>query len=110
MTAVHLGILLVIIASILEAFGQVFLKMATLRQTSKGLWRVFGLAFFGVQALVYTWSLRYLEVSTAFPLGSLSFVFVTLMSQGILRERVERARWVGIIFILVGSSFVVLRA
>ena len=110
MTPAHFGILLVIIASALEGFGQVFLKKATLDRTGKGAWRVLGLAFFGVQALVYTWSLRYLEVSTAFPLGSLSFVSVTLLSQGLLRERVDRTRWIGALFILVGSALVVMHA
>jgi len=110
MNPVHLGILLVISASVVDGFGQVFLKMATKRDTANGGWRVLGLGFFGVQALMYAWSLRYLEVSTAFPLGSLSFVSVTLLSQWILRERVDRVRWVGAIFILIGSSLVVLHA
>ncbi len=110
MTSAHFGILLVIIASAMEGFGQVFLKKATLHSTGKAAWRILGLAFFGAQALAYTWSLRYLEVSTAFPLGSLSFVSVTLLSQWFLGERVDRTRWVGAIFILLGSSLVVLRA
>jgi uncharacterized membrane protein len=47
-----------------------------------------------------------LAVSIAFPLGSLSFVAVTFLSQCLLRERVDRTRWVGVVLILLGASLV----
>jgi drug/metabolite transporter (DMT)-like permease len=106
MTPTQFGIVLALVATLIEGFAQVFLKKAALSSTRKGSWRVLGFAFFGVETLVYTWSLRYLAVSIAFPLGSLSFVAVTLLSQCILRERVDRTRWIGIAFILVGASLV----
>ncbi len=110
MTPTHLGILLAITATVIEGFGQVFLKKAALARSGKGSWRGLGLCFFAVEALVYTWSLRYLDVSTAFPLGSLSFVTVTLLSRGLLRESVDRTRWVGVLLILAGSSLVAMHA
>ena len=110
MTPTHFGILLAIAATVIEGFAQVFLKKAALARVGKVAWRVLGLAFFAVEALVYTWALRFLDVSTAFPLGSLSFVFVTLLSQGLLRERVDRTRWIGVLLILAGSSLVAMRA
>lgn len=110
MTPTHFGIALAIAATIIEGFAQVFLKKASLASTGKGSWRLLGFACFGGEALVYSWSLRYLAVSVAFPLGSLSFVAVTFLSQSILRERVDRMRWIGIVCILVGASLVAGRA
>ena len=105
-----LGIALALAAAGIEAFAQVALKLATRAHGRKGRWRLAGLLLFGVEAAVYTWSLRYLDVSTAFPLGSLSFVFVALLSQGLLEEPVDRARWVGVLLIVMGSSLVAARA
>ena len=110
MTQTHLGIGLVILATAIEGLAQVFLKKAALAHTGKLAWRVLGFAFFGVETVVYTLSLRFLAVSIAFPLGSLSFAAVTLLSQFMLRERVDRTRWIGILFILAGASLVAGRA
>ena len=106
MTPTHFGILLVLLATAIEGFAQVFLKKAAHVRVGKGAWRVLGFASFGVEAVVYTWSLRFLAVSVAFPLGSLSFVAVTLLSQCLLHERVDRTRWIGIVLILIGASLV----
>lgn len=110
MTAPHFGILLVLIATAIEGIAQVCLKKAALVASGKGLWRVAGFACFGLETAVYTWSLRYLPVSMAFPLGSLSFVAVTLLSQCLLKERVTRMRWAGVVLILLGASLVAGRA
>jgi len=106
MTPTHFGILLVLVATAIEGFAQVFLKKAAQVQVGKGAWRVLGFACFGLETLLYTWSLRYLAVSIAFPLGSLSFVAVTFLSQCLLRERVDRLRWIGVVLILLGASLV----
>jgi drug/metabolite transporter (DMT)-like permease len=106
MTATHFGIILVLVATAIEGFAQVFLKKAAQVQAGKGPWRVLGFACFGLETVVYTWALRYLAVSIAFPLGSLSFVAVTFLSQCLLREHVDRTRWVGVVLILLGASLV----
>ena len=110
MTPTHFGILLVLAATAIEGFAQVFLKKASQVRSRKTAWRVLGFACFGVETLVYTWSLRFLAVSIAFPLGSLSFVAVTFLSQFLLRERVDRMRWIGVGLILLGASLVAGRA
>jgi drug/metabolite transporter (DMT)-like permease len=109
MSAGHFGIILVIAATVIEGFAQVFLKKAAL-SPAKWAWRGVGFAFFGLETVVYTWALRFVAVSIAFPLGSLSFVAVTFLSQFLLRERVDRTRWIGVLLILAGASLVAGRA
>src|ERR1700749_3149854 len=46
-------------------------------------------------------------VSTAFPITSLSFVMVTLLSAWLLGERVTPLRWAGVGLILIGTSLIV---
>ena len=104
------GILLALSATGIEGFGQVCLKQASRAPGRAAKWRALGLLLFGAEALVYTWALRYLDVSTAFPLGSLSFVVVALLSQRLLKEPVDRSRWTGVLLILIGASLVAVRA
>jgi undecaprenyl phosphate-alpha-L-ara4N flippase subunit ArnE len=109
MNEASLGVLLVVVCAIIEGFAQVFLKksaIATVRWRWR-LWIFLGMAAFGVQAVVYTKALQFLEVSTAYPIGSLSFVAVTILSQRLLREKVTRTRWIGVCLILFGVSLVV---
>ena len=60
--------------------------------------------------LLYSGALRFLAVSTAFPLTSLSFVMVTLLSRWMLGEHVTPLRWAGVGLILIGTSLIVAEA
>lgn len=110
MNPTGLGILLALVATLVEGFAQVFLKKGALAPTGKAAWRGLGFACFGVETLLYTWCLRYLAVNVAFPLGSLSFVAVTFLSQMLLREHVSRLRWIGNLFIVIGAALLAGRA
>jgi len=110
MSQVAIGIFLVIGAAAIEGFGQVFLKISTLAQARQSVWIGAGIAVFAVQALVYTEALRFLSLSTAFALGTLSFVSVALLSKFILREPVGANRWIGVGLIMAGSSLIVVAA
>lgn len=83
MSARPLGITCVLIAVLFEAFGQLALKRGAESASSQGgglaqvgrLWRhrvvIFGIACFVVEAILWTMALRLLDVSVAFPAGSL---------------------------------------
>jgi len=118
MSARPLGITCVLIAVLFEAFGQLALKRGAESASSQGgglaqvgrLWRhrvvIFGIACFVVEAILWTMALRLLDVSVAFPAGSLCFVFVALLAQFYLHERVGRQRWIGVGLILGGVVLV----
>jgi len=110
MTLTTLGILLVVLCTIVEGFAQVFLKKSALAATSARIWLVLGVAFFLTEALLYTGALRLLDVSTAYLIGSLSFVAVTVLSKWLLHERVTRTRWLGVGLILIGAALVAAHA
>ena len=79
------------------------------RQFRVRLW-VVSLALFIVQALIYTGALRFVEVSTAFPIGSIGFVVVALLSQKFLAEPVTGTRWTGVVLITLGVGLLALQA
>jgi drug/metabolite transporter (DMT)-like permease len=46
------------------------------------------------------------DISFLWPLTALSFVFATFAAIWFLGERVSPARWVGVIFIMIGAAFI----
>lgn len=110
MTQTTIGILLVVLCTLIEGFAQIFFKMSVLARATKTLWIALGLVLFTAEALIYTGALHFLDVSTAYPIGSLSFVVVTVLSWCLLGEKITPPRWIGVFLIIVGASLVVAQA
>ena len=104
MTAALIGTLLAIACAGIEGVAQLALNQSTRQPARKSTWIAIGLAFFVVEAALYTAALQRLDVSMAYSLGALGFVTVALLSRFVLRERIPPARWLGIVFIVVGSG------
>ena len=110
MTATTIGVLLVILCGIIEGIAQVFFKKSALVPGGKRLWIAAGIVLFIVQALLYTGALQFVEVSTAFPIGSIAFVIVAILSQRFLKEPVTSSRWIGVGLIMVGVTLLAAHA
>ena len=76
----------------------------------KPLWIGAGVVLFILQALIYTGALQFVEVSTAFPIGSIAFVIVAVLSRRFLQEPVTGTRWIGIGLIVVGVTLLAAHA
>lgn len=100
------GILLVVLCSAIEGFAQVCLKKSALVAIGKLGWITLGIIFFVVEAILYTGALHWLDVSTAYPVGALSFASVILFSHWLLKESVDKRRWIGLGLILLGCALV----
>lgn len=124
MSSDTIGISLVVAAAVVESFAQICLKVgaagghdvpvpldrpAPVRwaaiSSAKG-WIVLGIVAYAVEIFLYTLALYHLDVSVAFPLGSLCFVGVALLSRWLLGETVDRTRWIGIGLIVIGTFLV----
>jgi drug/metabolite transporter (DMT)-like permease len=110
MSPTAFGVLLVVVSTMVEGFGQTFLKKSALDASRRRRWILLGVAVLIVEVVLYSGALRYLSVSTAFPITSLSFVMVTLLSKWLLGEHVMPLRWVGVGLILIGTSLIVAQA
>jgi len=109
-TQATLGVLLVILCAVIEGVAQVFFKKSAMVTAKKRLWITAGVVLFIVQALIYTGALQFIEVSTAFPIGSIGFVIVAVFSQRFLNEPVTRKRWIGVGLIVLGVSLLAAQA
>jgi len=125
MTPELTGIFVLIAAVTVESFAQVFLKIGAAggagiswrssRPAGGGTpgisargWVLLGMAAYLVEIALYTAALHFLDLSVAFPLGSLCFVGVAILSKLFLGETVGRIRWLGVDCILAGTVFVAL--
>ncbi len=107
MTGQAAGILLVVLASAIEGFAQLCLKRSAAAADSGARWMALGIVLFIVEAVLYTGALQSLDISIAYPLGALSFVSVVLFSRWLLREAIDRYRWIGLALIVLGAALVV---
>ena len=105
--------------SFLLASSQVFLKLATMRMDKfsfslsffKALLLNWQLAFSGVcictATIIWMYILKRFELSVAYPLISISYIFGMLASVFIFKEAVPFTRWIGVGFIMLGVIFLV---
>lgn len=103
-----LSILLVLLASIIGAFGAIFLKKGSkgfslnIIDLIKNRSIVTGIILYGLSAIMFVSALRYGELSILYPLVSTTYVWVALFSVRILKERMNQYKWLGIVLIVIG--------
>jgi len=112
-------VILATIQSFFLAASQVFLKLATLRMDKfsfswaffKELFINWQLALSGVSiataTIIWMYILKRFELSVAYPLISISYVFGMLASVLIFKEVVPITRWIGVGLIMLGVVFLV---
>jgi drug/metabolite transporter (DMT)-like permease len=107
MTPRMIGISLVLLSVCIEAIGQVALKRAALSPHSseqRHRASALGIGLLGLEAIIWTMVLKYLDVSIAFPLGALSFVTTAIFSALLLKEKISPKRWAGVGTIVCGAA------
>ena len=103
---------LVIIAVTIGGFGPIFLKRSSKTFTLnpfdmiKNYNLIIGVLFYAFGTILFIPALKGGDLSVLYPLVSLGYVFVCLYSRWLLKERMNRYKWAGIIFILIGVSLI----
>ncbi len=104
MSARLIGVLLVLVCAGVEGLAQICLKQSTRQPRRRAGWIATGVGLFVVEALLYTAALQRLEVSVAYSLGAMSFVFVALGAAWLLGEALPLTRRIGIACIVAGCA------
>ncbi len=84
----------------LSAFGDF-----AVRTLSNG-WVWIGLIIILLETFTWFIILSKIDLSLAFPIGSMSYIFVILVSAFLLHENVSPNRWIGTLIIITGISLV----
>lgn len=103
---------LVILATLVGAFGPILLKKASEKKLSKisSLIRNYhlmgGVALYAVGTVLFIPALKGGDLSVLYPFVSLVYIWVSLLSVKFLGEKMNALKWIGISLIIIGVSFI----
>lgn len=102
---------MVLIATVFGAYGSLYLKLGSAKLTlslqmiyNKSLWS--GGILYLVSSIIFIIALRGGELSVLYPLVASSYIWVCLLSVKKLNEKMNRFKWLGILFIIAGVSLI----
>lgn len=108
-----LSIIVMIISSFFAALGQVGLKMGSMKlkirlsHLIQNYELLMGLAFYGVATVVGIIALKGNDLTVLYPIASLNYVWVSLLSMKFLNEKMNKYKWLGIVLIMLGVLIIV---
>jgi len=103
---------LVILATMIGAFGPILLKKASAKRLSKlsslaTNYHLFGgVALYAIGTLLFIPALKGGDLSVLYPLVSVAYIWVSLLSIKFLGEKMNKFKWLGIVLIIIGVSFI----
>lgn len=111
--------ILITLSVITGSFGALLLKRGSkhfnIPYNFKGLIKLIknyeltlGLLMYGISSIFFIITLRLGELSLIYPLTSLTYVFVCILSIYFLNEKMNKYKWAGIGFILLGVILITL--
>lgn len=101
---------LVILGTLIAAFAPILWKKAS--DESSGIksyinWKfIAGVILYGLGTVAFIPALKGGELSVLYPFVALSYVWVCLLSTKFLNEKMSLLKWIGIVLIILGVSFI----
>lgn len=102
-----LAFVIVFFATIIGALGSIYLKKGSkkiLRIKNLKLYK--GLILYAISSVLFIWALKHGDLSVLYPITSLSYVWVSFLSILMIGERMNKFKWIGVAFIMLGVSFI----
>ncbi|MDP6547623.1 MAG: EamA family transporter [Candidatus Woesearchaeota archaeon] len=103
---------LVVLATLIGAFGPILLKKASAKKLSKisSLIRNYhlfgGIFLYALGTVLFIPALKGGDLSILYPFVALAYVWVSLLSVKFLGEKMNSMKWIGILLIILGVSFI----
>lgn len=101
---------LVCVAALLSSAGALFLKLGSKglspRKIVKNHRLMAGIALYGISTVLFIPALRGGSLSVLYPLTSTQYVWVSILSQKFLGEKMNPVKWAGVLAIIAGITLV----
>ena len=103
---------LVMFACIIGSFGPIFLKKASgkislsLKSIIYNKYLIIGIIFYGLSTIFFIPALKGGELSVLYPFVATVYIWVSLLSIKMLGEKMNKFKWLGILLIIIGVSFI----
>jgi drug/metabolite transporter (DMT)-like permease len=107
-TALLAPIILMLLATFLGAIGSIFMKKGAaqfnfrIREQLRNSKLIIGVFFFLSSTIIYLPALRMAKLSSIYPISSLIYVWVIILSAPMLGEKINRFKIAGVAFIIAG--------
>ena len=105
------AISLVLVASFLGGLGAIFLKKGAeqFKLNLQGILYnknlIVGVTLYGLSVVLFVPALKGGEVSILYPMVATSYIWSSLFSVIMLKEKMSKKKWLSICFIIVGIAF-----
>lgn len=102
------SVILVVVATGIGAFGALALKYGANKMTRKDKWSflnnrlIIGVFLYGLSSIFFLIGLKDGDLSVLYPITSLSYIWISLLSIKMLHEKMNFYKWLGIAAILAG--------
>ena len=112
MTTSIWSIIAVVIACVIGAFASVLMKKASadfrinLKAMLRNKYLLTAVFLYGISTVIFIPALKYGELSVLYPLVATTYIWVAFLSTRYLGEKINKWKWLGILFILIGVSLI----
>ena len=106
------AIALVVASTILGAFAALLLKLGAkklsfnLKSILMNYRLMLGFLLYGLTYVLLIVALKGGDLSVIYPIVSLGYIWISILSMTILKESMNMWKWTGIIFIVIGASII----
>ena len=103
------AIALVIMGGLFGSLGPIYLKKGSsmsFKHFYKNYNLVWGLMFYGIGTVLFIPALKGGELSILYPIVSIMYIWVSLLSVKMLGEKMNKIKWIGILLIIIGVSLI----
>ncbi len=97
-----IAVIMMLMATIIGAFGAVFLKKGSKRILSFNFHLLFGVFLYALSVLIYLIALKKEKLSVLYPIVSVGYVWISFFSKWFLGEKMNKWKWLGIFLIIFG--------
>lgn len=110
----YFAILLVFISTIFAAVGSLYLKIGSknfnmnIVKQLKNFSLILGIFLYVISAVIFIFSLGMANVSVLYPITSLGYIWICILSVKFLKERMNPWKWAGILLIITGVVLITL--
>lgn len=103
---------LVLLASFCGSLGPIMLKKASGKlsynvfKNIKNYYLFAGFGFYGIGTVLFIPALKGGDLTVLYPLVAATYIWVCLWSSLILKEKMNSLKWLGVVLIIIGVSFI----
>jgi len=107
-----IGIALTVISTILGAFGSLNLKRGSVKfninlmHQLKNYKMILGTALYILSAVIFIFALKFGDLSVLYPISSITYIWVSLLSVKFLKEKMNTFKWAGMALLILGVLLV----